>query len=61
MVTDPDFGKMPLTASSITERTQSKLAPTVDPLVTPESEEKSKSGNKVNKKEDCKYPSNAER
>ena len=58
---NPGFGKMPLTASSFTEWTRSKLAPTVDPLVTLESEEKSKSGNKVKKKEDCKSPSNAER
>ena len=62
MAADPDFGKMPLTEISITERTRSKLAPTitVDPLVTPESEEKSKSGKKVKKKEDSKSPSNAE-
>ena len=60
MAADPDFGKMPLTASSITERTRSKLAPTVDPLVTPESEEKAKSGKKVKKKEDSKSPSYAE-
>ena len=60
MVTYPEFGKMPLTASCITDRTRSKLVPTVDPLVTPKSKEKSKSGNKVKKKYDRNFPSNVE-
>ena len=62
VVTDPDLGIMPLT-QSITERTRSKVTPTLaeDPLVTPESEEKSTSGNKVKKKDESTSPTNAER
>ena len=61
VVTDPDLGIMPLT-QSITERTRSKVTPTLaeDPLVTPESQEKSTSRNKVKKKDDNKSPTNAE-
>ena len=61
VVADPDFGKMTLT-QSITERTRSKVIPTLaeDPLVTPESQEKATSGNKVKKKDDNKSPTNAE-
>ena len=59
---DPKRGIMP-PAQSITERTRSKVTPPVaeDPLVTPESQEKATSGNKVKKKDDNKSPSNAEK
>jgi hypothetical protein len=62
VVTDPDFGKMPLT-QSITERTRSKVTLKLaeDTLVTPEFEEKDTSGNKVKKKDESPSPTNAER
>ena len=61
VVLDPARGIIP-PAQSITERTRSKVTPTpaVDPLETPESQEKSTSGNKVKKKDDNKSPTNAE-
>ena len=62
IVIDPERGIIP-PDQSITERTRLKVTPPVaeEPLVRPESQEKSTSGNKVKKNDDNKSPSNAEK
>ena len=59
LVMDPKRGIPP--AQNITDRTRSKDLVAEEPLVTPESQEKYTSGNKVKKKDENKSPSNAEK